>query len=385
MSLVPLSPSGLSASVLDGIATLVDQRLLYRVDGPAGEPRYAMLETIREYAVDQLVASGEEAALRDAHTAWCLAFADEAAPHWFTVDQSSWADRVDAEHENLRAALAYTLELPDCALGQTPCQRIWPFWIVRGHIWEGWRWMEQVLARDDGARTIERVRILTGAARFQRYLGEESTARALGEEALSLAEGIGVATGIDAAYILIGLAHTAAIRRDFEQAAALNERALAILRPLKESDSRAAHLECLTFLYLANVVVEFDDDVRATELANAALAHSRRFGWAWGEIECLCCLAPLAFRRADIPAAAALCREGLVLAVEQRDPWPIIMLLDFAGIVAGAASLAPMGARLIGAADHFAASLSLRPGYLQYNGRDQGIASLRQRLGAGNI
>jgi len=218
-----------------------------------------------------------------------------------------------------------------------------------------------------------------------RYLGEESKARALGEEALSLAEAIGAATGIDAAYTLVGLALTASVRRDFTQAAALNRRALAILQPLKDVDPRAAHLECLTFLYLASVVVEFGDDAGATELAMAALAHSRRHHWAWGEIECVCCLAPLAYRRGNIAAAAALCREGLMLSVEQRDPWPIIFLLDFIGVVAGAAGLASTGARLIGSADHLAASYGLRLGSVQYTGRDEGISSLRRMLGPGTF
>jgi predicted ATPase len=100
------------SAVVDGLSSLLEQGLLVRDEGPdggpeAGTPRVRMLETIREYGLERLAESGEEAAIRDAHAAWCLDLAERAAPAWFTSEQQGWADRLETEHDNVRAALGW--------------------------------------------------------------------------------------------------------------------------------------------------------------------------------------------------------------------------------------------------------------------------------------
>ena len=371
----------LECEILDGISTLVDQRLLYRVESVDGEPRFSMLETIREFAEERLAASGEVGAARDAHAARCLTFLDEAAKHWFARGQTTWATRIETNLDNFRALFSRAVESKDGALANKLAGQLWPFWIVRGHIREGRQWTQYALDLDHDTLTLDHVRTLTGAARFARYFGEDCSARVLGEQALHLAEQICAATGIESAHLLIGLALTAVNQRDYVRAVELNEQALAILLPLKSVDSRAADFECLSLVYLANIHVAIGDDDRAKRLAVSALEHARQMQWEWGESEVICCLAPLEYRRRNFADAARLCLRGLQLSWQQRDPWPLIMLIEFSGIVAGATGQMDSGARLIGAADHLAASLGLPVGSVQYCSREQGLDSIKLSLG----
>ena len=134
-----------------GIAALVEANLL-RLDtgGDDDEPRYAMLETIREYGLEQLAASGEEAAVRDAHAAWCLELAEQAAPFWHTGAQGRWAARLDADHDNLRAALAWLAQTDDTATGVRLAGWLAWFWFYRNHWAEGRGWLERALAWSAG-------------------------------------------------------------------------------------------------------------------------------------------------------------------------------------------------------------------------------------------
>ncbi|MDP9356600.1 MAG: helix-turn-helix domain-containing protein, partial [Chloroflexota bacterium] len=138
-------PAG-ELGVVNGLAVLVDQSLLRKEDDPDGEPRYRMLETVREYALERLDASGEEAAVRDRHAAWCLALAEAAgAVLWTTYDPGVVA-RLEAEHPNLRAALTWFAQASDgealLRIGAT----LGRFWYVAGHAREGRGWLERALA-----------------------------------------------------------------------------------------------------------------------------------------------------------------------------------------------------------------------------------------------
>src|SRR5262249_22455091 len=108
-----LSPQ---SSVLDGLAALVDKSLLKQIEAPNGEPRFTMLETLREYALERLAARGEEAALRARHAAYYLELAETAQPNLDTAEQAVWLERLEAEHDNLRAALTWSLEASDVRL-----------------------------------------------------------------------------------------------------------------------------------------------------------------------------------------------------------------------------------------------------------------------------
>ena len=101
-----------AVSVLEGLASLIDKSLLQQMEQEGGEPRLMMLETIREYGLECLTASGEMEATRQAHAAYFLALTEEAEPTLFGAQQAVWLERLEREHDNLRAALWWSLGRP---------------------------------------------------------------------------------------------------------------------------------------------------------------------------------------------------------------------------------------------------------------------------------
>jgi predicted ATPase len=139
-----------STRILDELTSLVDQSLLRALDQPAaagegGAPRFAMLETIREYGQEQLALAGEQAETRRRHAEWCLTLAERAAPKLLGPRQADWLVRLDAEHDNLRAALQWTIAQRDAQTALRLGTALHRFWTLRGHTGEGRRWLEQAL------------------------------------------------------------------------------------------------------------------------------------------------------------------------------------------------------------------------------------------------
>jgi predicted ATPase/transcriptional regulator with XRE-family HTH domain len=337
--------------VVDGISALIEHGLLYRIDGPDGEPRVAMLETIREYALEQLAESGDEHAVSAAHPAWFLGLAERAAPFWFTPAQAEWGDRLEAEHDNLRAALSRSTVLGRGDVALRLAGRLWPFWFIRGHHTEGRAWLEQMLESRNDSRTIDHVRVLTGAACFARCQGDMHRSTRLGEEALTIAKAIGAGGGIDAAHALIGLALTAATQGDHAQAAVLNDQVLAILRAHDSTDPSAGPVTSVIISNLAGSALEEGNDARAAELAALALEHQRESGFTWAAADSLNILASIALRNGDAGRAASLWSESLAFIRDHRDPQQVIWPLDQLALLAADRGHCITAARLLGAAD----------------------------------
>jgi predicted ATPase len=141
---VCLAPDSNKLVAIDGITALVDHSVLQRSDGVDGTPRFAMLETLREYALEQLKAAGEVERAQTRHLAYYLARVEEAALQLGTPDEQIWLDRLEHDHDNLRAALAWAVDRdPQCALRLGGA--LTDFWRMRGHLSEGRQWLERVL------------------------------------------------------------------------------------------------------------------------------------------------------------------------------------------------------------------------------------------------
>jgi predicted ATPase/DNA-binding CsgD family transcriptional regulator len=181
----------LSVSDLDLLAALVDESLVRQSDEASGETRFSMFQTIHEFAAEQLAASGEEAVVRRAHAEFFAALAERAAPELIGAEQFAWLDRLDAEHDNLRAALNWTIDQADASLAQRIAGSLWRFWWVRGHVAEGKRWYDRVLSLGDETPTPERVRSLFGAGAMAEHLGDYDSAPILYRAALDAARAIG--------------------------------------------------------------------------------------------------------------------------------------------------------------------------------------------------
>ena len=131
------------------MASLVEQSLLREEDGPGNEPRYLMLETVREFGLEQLAAAGEEATTRDRHAAWCLAFAGQAPAASARLSAPTSFDRLEAEHPNLRAALAWLDQTGRLGQLLPLADQLGWFWDLAGHYREGLAWLERALAVSD--------------------------------------------------------------------------------------------------------------------------------------------------------------------------------------------------------------------------------------------
>jgi predicted ATPase/class 3 adenylate cyclase len=127
-------PSSLQLDTLDGLTELVDQSLVRRADEQAGVARYALLESVREFAAELLEASGEAAAVYAAHATVFLEVAEACAPHLRGADQRDWLDRLERDHDNMRAALAWAVEQPDPGTAVRLAFALWRFWQQRGYL-----------------------------------------------------------------------------------------------------------------------------------------------------------------------------------------------------------------------------------------------------------
>ncbi|MGH2685339.1 MAG: ATP-binding protein, partial [Actinomycetota bacterium] len=182
-------PGELGLDVLEGLTSLVDQSLVLRLE-PNGEPRFSMLETIREFGLEQLRGGDDLEVIRRRHAEHFLRFAVEAEPHLTAEDQGEWLDRCDREHANIRAALRWAVDAGEAERAQRAAGALWRFWQQRGHLAEGSRWFEEVLAMASG-RTEARAGALLGAGGVAWWQRDRVSAGAFYEDALAIERELG--------------------------------------------------------------------------------------------------------------------------------------------------------------------------------------------------
>jgi non-specific serine/threonine protein kinase len=181
----------LEIDVFDGVASLVDKNLARRYEAEHGEPRFHMLETIREYALEQLDAAGERIQVAGRHLEHFLSLAREAQPHLTGADQAEWIDRLDHEHDNLRAALGWGAE-HDVPAALEMGGALWRYWHFRGHLEEGRERLETLLALPaEPKATPARSAALDGLAGIVYWQGDYAAARDLYLEALEINRTLG--------------------------------------------------------------------------------------------------------------------------------------------------------------------------------------------------
>jgi non-specific serine/threonine protein kinase len=159
-----LEASSPKLATLDGIASLIEKSLVRPMeDGAAGEPRFTMLETIREFGAAMLVAEGEAVEARRQHGRWMVDLAERAEPELVGPRQDEWLDRLEAERDNIRAALAWAIDERDAERAQRLAGALWRFWVTRGYLTEGKTWTERALALGDASPAV--------AAKAHHHLG----------------------------------------------------------------------------------------------------------------------------------------------------------------------------------------------------------------------
>ena len=213
---------------LDRLAALEEQSMLRVSESGEGEPRLAMLETLREYALDQLRALGEEAAVRRAHAAYYVALAEAAAPRLTGVNQTAALAALDRDHDNLRSALRWCLDGGQRETAVRLGGALWRFWLLHGHFSEGRRWCDDLLACDGDVLAGDWAKLLRGAGVLAFYQGDLRRAAKVCGDSLSLYEQLGDKAGAAAA--IHTLAQVARNGGEYGASAAMFERSLALAR-----------------------------------------------------------------------------------------------------------------------------------------------------------
>lgn len=252
----------------DTLQSLLDKSLLRKRDTDH-EPRYWMLETIREFAVERLEESREAEEIGRRHAEHFLAFAEAAYPN-LRGDPGQWLDRIEADHDNLRAALDHLAAAETTQMALQLAGALARFWAMRGHITEGVQRLEAALDAD-GRPTCERARALNGCAMLQGDAGNLARDRSHLEEALALHRALGDEWGTTYSTYLLGV--NAADSGDFVTAEPLFEQALQGFRALEDDHYVLLALDALAWTY-----GELGDDERREQLHEEVLEAARRYG-----------------------------------------------------------------------------------------------------------
>jgi non-specific serine/threonine protein kinase len=336
--------SGAMTDIVSGLERLIDQGVVRRQEDMAGEPRFRILETIREFGLEQLAAAGGDDEAHRRHAAWSLARAEQAERHFFGPDEDLWCARVDADRGNLRTALTWALQ-HDAALLLRLAGALWWFWQVRGQLSEGRGWLEHARAASDDIPGAIRAKALFGASALATLQGDGAAGSAMAEEGLRLAHEGADTDGIARAHYLLSLAAT--FNGDRERAVTDAETALELFRRLR--DEAWAAWACNR---LAIAVSHRGNLDRAERLYEEALVLLRRIGQPSGLAIVLGNLAQLRSERGDAHGALLLYRECLALAWDRHIFFGMVDVLVGLADIAATRGDPRRAALLLGAARH---------------------------------
>jgi DNA-binding NarL/FixJ family response regulator len=303
-----------------------------------------MLETIREYGLERLQASGEEAAVRDAHARWGLELADMAEQRQWQVPPRSWVSRLEADYANLRSALAWAFAQGHLETGTRLALALSWFWYVRGPVSEGRTWLERVLAAGDGIPIGFRVDALLRGSQLAHRQRDAAAAATLATEGLALARTHGDADQIAHGQFLLGLATR--MLGNLERAIDLLTAALQSFRALGDSVAMSYALKNLSL-----AVQAAGDRVRATGLIEEAVALSRQEEAEWELAGALNAQAGLALEDGHLERAAALAEEALQLCQSHGDRLGVADVLPRLAAVALHQGQPAAATRLLAATD----------------------------------
>lgn len=385
--------------ILDLIAGLVDKSLVsfdeQGTPGSAGGGRYRLLETIRQYGLEKLEESGEAKARRRLHAEYYLTLAEWAESLLAGPAQGRWLERLEAEHDNLRAALGWahghgTREPDAIELGLRLGAALWRFWEVRGYLHEGRRWLEGMLAIGDGAPAATRAKALHAAGNLTFDQDDYPRATALHEASLALKRELGDVEGVarsltnlgniaceqgdygratrryeeslvlcrqldDAwltANVLHNLGRVARLQGEYARATGLLGEALTLRQQLGDREALAKSLDVAGEVALRQGKYE-----RAIRLHETSLRLRRDLDETWGIAISLTNLATALSHRGDHPHAATLYQEALALHRDVGSKADIPACLEGLAAIAGARQERVQAARLWSAAETLRATL----------------------------
>ena len=360
-------------AAVDGLDGLVNRSLAHMDETPDGAVRYRLLESVRQHAGEQLAATGEETATRDRHLSYFLALAEQAVQAFRGAETGFWLDRLELEHDNMRAALNWARVGAKDEEGLQLAAALAPFWEFRGHIAEGRRWLEEMLAAVEGSPGA-RARALNAAGFLVMRAGDHRAALALYQESLALRRVLGDRRGMAVALNNIGNAYVE--MGEYAQAEPAYAEALELCREIGDQSGVATE-----FNNQAEAARGLGQYERAEALALESLALRREQGDLRGIAETTNNLGLAASAQGRYERAVALFKEGLRLSREVGD---MLRLLEaMAGLAWAAAALGqPRRAALLGAAvEAERKRLAMPAPILMRTERDRAIEAMRAALG----
>ena len=367
------------AEGLDAIGSLIEKSILHLIgQGDDPDPRYRMLETVREFGLEQLKASGDEAATRQRHAAWYVEMAETAKSHLDGVDQVRWQDRLEVELPNIRSALGWATD-HDIDLALRLGAALQQFWIVRGNLVEARRALDRVLASPAG-EPGRRGQTLLAAAWIRFAQADAGACLQLAESALDLFRRVGDRAGMSDALIAVGFCHDHIGRdtrdRDFTaQAIEDFEECLALAQTLG-----AVRNVALATYGLGSVAEAKGEILRASDLFSEALTgfeacdDHRSIAWTVSRI------GVMAVSEGQAEQAAAAFERALPLFHMLRDWMSAIQIITHVVRLALAAGRASDAVRLLAAADAFHVLKGIRPTAYENAGRNSLLEQARSNL-----
>ena len=339
--------------VLDLLARLVDKSLVV-AEEQGGEGRFRLLETMRQYAAEKLQTTGEAGRLHRRHHDWCMDLALRFEVEWRGPDQVAWFARLEREHDNLRAALTWSLAMAGAgdSASVSPVDAglrlggaLWHFWEVRGYLSEGRSWLAGLLALPTpGQDTPARAKALDGAGHLAVLQGDQAVGVPLLLQSLALCRALADKRGSAQALHSLGLA--AQYQGDHASAMARHQESLVLAR---EVDDRVGIY--LAIYNLAVVAQEHGDYARAVALHEESLVLKRAQGDPWSIAFSLQNLGLLAWRQEQVERAVALLQQSLRLRWALQGEVGIAMCLEVLAEIAATRGQAERSARLRGAAE----------------------------------
>jgi predicted ATPase/DNA-binding winged helix-turn-helix (wHTH) protein/predicted negative regulator of RcsB-dependent stress response len=304
----------LGIDLFDGLSSLVDKNLIQRIDRLDSEARFTMLETIREYALEHLVSTGEEAATRRAHAAYCLVLAEEGNPELSSTERTAWLDRCELEIDNFRNALDWLFSQREFDWGLRLSMALFRYWDMREHMTEGRARLETILRLAGAGYATQRAKVCIFLGALANAQGDFAAAKTFIEQSLSLYERLNDRWGIGASLNALGV--SARDLGDYDAAQRNLERSLECWRTLPDQLAVARSLH-----NLANVARVRGDYARAQTALNEATQIFEKVhdhsGAAWSINQ----QGDIAREQGNVQAAGDHYKRALTAFREAGDRW----------------------------------------------------------------
>src|SRR5207248_734031 len=328
------SDGGEAGQVLERVASLIEKSLLQQTEQEGQEPRLLLLETIREYGLEQMLVNGEMEVARQGHAQYYLRLSEKAEPELVGPRQAMWLERLEQEHENLRAVMQWSLEQAEGERGDARTREIAlrlggalrQFWYMRSDFSEGRDFLERALTLRDGVAASVRAKALFAATRLNVSLGTLDRAEALCEESLARLY-----------YVSQG---------DLTQAHTWLEESLALYQELGDKESIAYYLYFSGLLALAE-----EDTALAYARVEQAVALFKEMRHRYGTTVSLYAFAQVVGASGDEARSQSLYEEGIAVARKEGNRQTVALGLEGLACVVAVQGELAWAARLWGAAE----------------------------------